>query len=279
MSGAGKSAAVKVFEDLGYNCVDNMPPILIPKFIEVCSNASAKFKKLALVIDARTGELFDDLLGELKNLKNSNIDIKILFLEASNDVLIKRYKETRRRHPLMDKVVGSLVEAVNMERTMLGVVKELSDYVVDTSYLSSKNLRDQLINKFSNNESSMRITVFSFGQKYGPQNDVDMQFDVRCLPNPYYVEELKSRTGLDKDVYDYVFSFNSAKEYFKKIEQMIVSLLPQFEYEGKSNLNIAFCCTGGKHRSVSFAKKLGGDLADMGYAISIVHRDIEKNNG
>lgn len=279
MSGAGKSAAVKVFEDLGFNCVDNMPPILIPKFIEICSTASAKFKRLALVIDTRTGELFNDLFSQIDSIKNSEVKVKLVYLEASDEILINRYKETRRRHPLIDSARGSLIDAVKKERSILNSIREMSDYVIDTSHLSSKNLRDQLIDKFSQQENALQITVLSFGQKYGPQSDVDMQFDVRCLPNPYYIDELRNRSALDDDVYEYVFSFNSAKEYYKRVKEMIISLLPQFANEGKTNLNIAFCCTGGKHRSVSFAKKLGADLAKNNFSVSVVHRDVDKLKG
>lgn len=276
MSGAGKSAAVDVFEDLGFNCVDNMPPVLISKFIEVCTSTNSKFERLALVIDTRTGELFGDLFSELEKFRNNGIKIQILYLEAGNDILISRYKETRRRHPLIDKTKGSLVAAVELERVFLERVRETSDYVIDTSYLSSRSLRDQIRQKFNSNKSSLQLTVMSFGQKFGPQLDIDIQFDVRCLPNPFYIENLKFKTGLERDVYDYVYSFNSAKEYYRKVYEMITSLLPLFEYEGKTNLSIAFCCTGGKHRSVAFAEKLSRDLISKGYNVATVHRDIDK---
>ena len=277
MSGAGKSAAVDVFEDLGFNCVDNMPPVLISKFIEVCSSSNAKFERLAIVVDMRTGVLFDGILDELTKFRESGVNIKILFLEASDDALIKRYKETRRRHPLI-KSAGSLIGAVEQERVKLAPVREISDYVIDTSFLRTKNLRDQIVQKFSNAETALQITVISFGQKYGPQLDVDMQFDVRCLPNPFYVSDLKPLTGMDSEVYDYVFGFNSAKEYYKRVYEMISMLLPQFCYEGKTNLTIGFCCTGGKHRSVAFELKLGQDLLSKGYNISVIHRDIDKTD-
>lgn len=275
MSGAGKSAAVNVFEDLGFNCVDNMPPVLISKFIEVCSSAGTKFERLAMVVDMRTGILFDDLFDEIIKFRNIGVKIQILFLEASDEALIKRYKETRRRHPLI-KTEGSLIGAVKAEREKLASVRAISDYVIDTSFLKTKNLRDQIVQKFSSSETALQITVISFGQKYGPQLDVDMQFDVRCLPNPFYVQELKHQTGIDSDVYDYVFGFNSAKEYYRRIIDLVVMLLPQFCYEGKTNLTVGFCCTGGKHRSVAFALKLGEDLRAKGYNVTVIHRDIDK---
>lgn len=278
MSGAGKSAAVNFFEDLGFNCVDNMPPVLISKFIEVCSSASTKFERLAIVVDMRTGALFDGIFDELTKFRESGVRLKILYLEASDDALIKRYKETRRRHPLIE-TAGSLVGAVEQERKKLMPVRAISDYVIDTSFLKTKDLRDQIVQKFSSSETSLQITVLSFGQKYGPQLDVDMQFDVRCLPNPFYINELKPLTGLDSHVYDYVFGFNSAKEYYKKIFEMITALLPQFCYEGKTNLTVGFCCTGGKHRSVAFALKLGEDLKNKGYNVSVIHRDIDRTDG
>ena len=277
MSGAGKSAAVNVFEDLGFNCVDNMPPVLISKFIEVCSSSSSKFDRLAIVVDMRTGVLFDDIFDELTKFRENGVKIKILYLEASDDALIKRYKETRRRHPLI-KSSGSLINAVRQERIKLAPVRAISDYVIDTSFLRTKNLRDQIVQKFSNSETSLQITVISFGQKYGPQLDVDMQFDVRCLPNPFYISELKPLTGIDSEVYDYVFGFNSAKEYYKRLYELVTMLLPQFCYEGKTNLTIGFCCTGGKHRSVAFALKLGEDLRNKGYNVSVIHRDIDKSD-
>ena len=273
MSGAGKSAAVHVFEDLGFNCVDNVPPILISKFIEVCSTATSKFDKLAIVVDMRTGELFESLFDELIKFRENGIKIRILFLEASNDILIKRYKETRRRHPLIGSS-GSLIAAVEKERQLLGRVRALSDFIIDTSYISVKKLRDQIIKKFSDNGSSLQLSIMSFGQKFGPQLDVDMQFDVRCLPNPFYIAQLRPLIGTDKSVYDYVFSFNAAKEYYKRVLDLMLSLLPQFGYEGKTNLTVGFCCTGGKHRSVAFAEKLGSDLISAGYSVTVIHRDI-----
>lgn len=277
MSGAGKSAAVNVFEDLGFNCVDNMPPVLISKFIEVCSSSSSKFERLAIVADMRTGVLFDSIFDELNKFRESGVKIKILFLEASDDSLIKRYKETRRRHPLITSE-GSLINAVKQERLKLAPVRAISDYVIDTSFLRTKSLRDQIVQKFSNSEDNLQITVISFGQKYGPQLDVDMQFDVRCLPNPFYIAELKQLTAMDSQVYDYVFGFNSAKDYYKKVYDLISGLLPQFCYEGKTNLTVGFCCTGGKHRSVAFALKLGEDLGNKGYNVSVIHRDIDKTD-
>lgn len=276
LSGAGKSAAISLFEDLGFNCVDNMPPMFISKFIEACATATKKFNKIAIVVDSRAGELFDSFYDELKLLAESDVKLKIIYLEASDDVLVKRYKETRRRHPLIDTVDGILSDAIKAERRMLSPIRELSDFVIDTSFLSNKALREDLRKKIPGHKSALCITIMSFGQKYGPQTDVDMQFDVRCLPNPYYKAELRAKTGLDDDVYDYVFGFTSAKDYYNRVFEMLISLLPQFEFEGKTNITVAFCCTGGKHRSVSFARKLGEDMDKRGCNISVIHRDIDK---
>lgn len=275
LSGAGKSAAVSLLEDLSFNCVDNMPPVFISKFIEVCSSASNKFDKLGIVVDSRAGALFDDFVSELDKLEQAGININLIYLEATNETLIKRYKETRRRHPLID-YTGTLIDAINKEREMLTSIRQRADYIIDTSLLSSKSLREQLCNIFCKTESGLHITTISFGQKYGAQADVDMQFDVRCLPNPYYDLTLRHKTGLDDDVYNYVFSFNTSKEYYIRIMEMLTSLLPQFEYEGKTNLTVGFCCTGGKHRSVSFARKLCDDIQKLGYGVTVIHRDIDK---
>lgn len=275
LSGAGKSAAVSLLEDLGFNCVDNMPPVFISKFIEVCSSASNKFDKIGIVVDSRAGALFDDFVSELDRLDESEVKINLIYLEATNETLIKRYKETRRRHPLIE-YTGTLIDAVNKEREMLYPIRQRADYVIDTSLMSSKSLREQLCKVFCNNESGLHITSISFGQKYGAQTDVDMLFDVRCLPNPYYDLNLRHMTGLDDEVYNYVFSFNSSKEYYNRIFDMISSLLPQFEYEGKTNLTVGFCCTGGKHRSVSFARKFADEIQKTGYSVTVIHRDIDK---
>jgi UPF0042 nucleotide-binding protein csac_1160 len=276
MSGAGKSHTINVFEDMGYNCIDNMPPALISKFIELCRNSSVAFDNLAIVVDSRTGELFDGLINELKKLNDSGIRYKMLFLEASDDVLMRRYKETRRRHPL-EAAEGSISSAIAVERQKLSQARKISDYVIDTSLFSVKNLREQIMQTFSMGKKPITITICSFGFKYGPKSDTDMLFDVRCLPNPFYIDNLRLKTGLDKIVFDYVFQWDDSKIYFDKVYSLIDFLLPKFIAEGKNNMQISFGCTGGKHRSVAFAQLTASKLKENGYRVAVVHRDIDKN--
>ncbi len=276
MSGAGKSRAIEVFEDLGYNCVDNMPPSLITKFVEICCGPGAHFSQLCIVVDCRIGELFESLYSELKSLKNMGINYQVLFLEASDEVLKRRYKETRRRHPLDKLSGGDLSKAISMERQMLKQARAEADFVIDTSLSSTKTLKELITKKFSKASHNMSVTVMSFGFKYGPQNDADLLLDVRCLPNPFYIEELRSLTGLDDPVYDYVFQWKEAKEMFEKLGDLISYSLPLYNNEGRSSLTIAFGCTGGQHRSVSFARRMGELIEELGYNVTVIHRDIEK---
>lgn len=276
MSGAGKSRAIEVFEDMDYNCVDNMPPSLITKFVEICIGPGAHFKRLCIVVDCRIGELFESLSGELKALKAMGFHYRVLFLEASDEVLKRRYKETRRRHPLEKLAGGDLSKAISMERQMLFSARAEADFVVDTSLSSAKTLKELISKKFSSSSYNMMVTVMSFGFKYGPQNDADLLLDVRCLPNPYYIEELRFLTGLDAQVYDYVFKWDEANDMYYKLKDLIRFSLPLYANEGRSNLTIAFGCTGGQHRSVSFARRVGHMIEKMGYSVSVIHRDIEK---
>ncbi len=276
MSGAGKSRAIEVFEDMGYNCVDNMPPSLITKFVEICCGPGAHFNRLCIVVDCRIGELFDSLYKELNALKSLGFHYRVLFLEASDEVLKRRYKEPRRRHPLEKLAGGDIAKAIEMERKMLRQAKAEADVVIDTSLSSAKILKELILKKFSTENHTMSVTVMSFGFKYGPQNDADMLFDVRCLPNPYYIEEMRSMTGLDQKVYDYVFQWEESLGMFQRLSELIHFSLPLFANEGRSNLTIAFGCTGGQHRSVSFARKTGEFIESMGYQVSVIHRDIDK---
>ena len=276
LSGAGKSHAIHAFEDMGFNCIDNMPPALISKFIELCRNSSVAFNNLAIVVDSRTGELFDGLINELKKLNDIGIRYRMLFLEASDDVLMRRYKETRRRHPL-EVAEESILAAIGVERQKLLKARKISDYVIDTSLCSVKNLREQIMQTFSQGKRPITITICSFGFKYGPKSDTDMLFDVRCLPNPFYIDDLKTKTGLDKIVFDYVFKWDDSIKYFEKVYELIEFLLPKFIAEGKNNMQISFGCTGGKHRSVSFAHLTALKLKENGYRVAVVHRDIDKN--
>ena len=276
MSGAGKSRAIEVFEDMGYNCVDNMPPALINKFVEVCCGPGAHFNRLCIVVDCRIGELFDSLTHELNALRTLGFRYRVLFLDASDEVLKRRYKETRRPHPLEKLAGGDISTALQMEREMLRQVKSEADVMIDTSHSSAKMLKEMILKKFSTVNHNMTVTVMSFGFKYGPQNDADLLFDVRCLPNPYYIEEMRSRTGLDQDVFNYVFQWDESKEMLERMMQLISFSLPLFNNEGRSNLTIAFGCTGGQHRSVSFARRVGEQIEKLGYSVSVFHRDIEK---
>lgn len=277
MSGSGKSGAVNVLEDIGYYCIDNIPPQLIPKFAEICIN-NGQMQKVAIVTDIRGGELFFELDEGLNYLKNNSLDTSILFLDAGDEVLIKRYKETRRRHPLDEQSHGSLQRAINTEREVLASVREHADYYIDTSDLSMAQLKETVYSLFLDNPNeSMVVKVMSFGFKYGVSREADLVFDVRCLPNPFYIPELKQHTGLESCVRDYVLSFEQSKELEKKLKDMLDFLIPLYIHEGKSQLVIAFGCTGGKHRSVTFAETIYKHLVDKNMRCRISHRDINKD--
>ena len=277
MSGSGKSGAVNVLEDIGYYCIDNIPPQLIPKFAEICIN-NGQMQKVAIVTDIRGGELFFELDEGLNYLKKNSLDTSILFLDASDEVLIKRYKETRRRHPLDEQSHGSLQRAINTEREVLASVREHADYYIDTSDLSMGQLKETVYSLFLDNPNeSMVVKVMSFGFKYGISREADLVFDVRCLPNPFYISELKQHTGLESCVRDYVLSFDQSKELEKKLKDMLDFLIPLYIHEGKSQLVIAFGCTGGKHRSVTFAETIYKHLVDKNMRCRISHRDINKD--
>jgi len=277
MSGSGKSGAVNVLEDIGYYCIDNIPPQLIPKFAEICIN-NGQMQKVAIVTDIRGGELFFELDEGLNYLKSNNLDTSILFLDSSDEVLIKRYKETRRRHPLDEQSHGSLQKAINTEREVLASVREHADYYIDTTDLSMSQLKETVYSLFLDNPNeSMVVKVMSFGFKYGISREADLVFDVRCLPNPFYIPELKQHTGLESCVRDYVLSFEQSKELEKKLKDMLDFLIPLYIHEGKSQLVIAFGCTGGKHRSVTFAETIYKHLVDKNMRCRISHRDINKD--
>ncbi len=277
MSGAGKSRAIDAFEDIGFYCIDNMPPKLISKFAEICLQSEGKISRVAIVTDVRGGELFQGLFDELELLKSQNFFYKLLFLDASDGVLMRRYKETRRRHPLLDVVKGSIEDAVKSERMLLKPARERADYIIDTTHLSSAQLKERISNIFLDNVATgMLINCMSFGFKYGAATEADLVFDVRCLPNPFYVDELKKQTGLDKPVREYVMNWPQSTELANKIIDLIDFLIPYYLDEGKSQLVIAFGCTGGKHRSVTFAELLYAHLSDRGNRVTVNHRDILK---
>lgn len=278
MSGAGKSQAANALEDMGYYCVDNIPPAIIPSFVELSARSGDLLNKMAIVTDIRGGVLFSEIEQVLNNLKNNSVAYKILFLDAADDVLIRRYKENRRRHPMADAENMSLSAAVKKEREMLKKIRFMSDYVIDTSHISIAQLKVQLSNVFCGSVSNvLKIQCKSFGFKYGADTEADLVIDVRCLPNPFYVEDLKHKTGLDKEVRDYVMSSNDSKEFLARLLSFIDCAVPLYAKEGKSQLIISIGCTGGKHRSVTFAQLIGEHLQNENFNCSITHRDIYKS--
>lgn len=275
MSGAGKSQAANYLEDMGYYCVDNVVPSIIPSYIHHLS-IGTKPQKAAFVTDIRGGESLSEVGEILSNLKSENFNFKILFLDASDDVLARRYKENRRKHPLSEKF-PSIKEAICHEREMLNNLKNIADYVIDTSIISVSQLKERILNFFfSNPTGTLKIQCKSFGFKYGPDTEADLVFDVRCLPNPFYVTELKEKTGLDKDVRDYVLNSEESKEFVKRLYDFIDISVPLYIKEGKSELTVSFGCTGGKHRSVTFALIVAEHLKKQNYDCVTVHRDIGK---
>ncbi|EEG29563.1 hypothetical protein CLOSTMETH_02834 [[Clostridium] methylpentosum DSM 5476] len=277
LSGAGKSRTVNALEDIGFFCVDNMPPKLISKFVEIGMQSKGEIERMAVVTDIRGGELFDGLFEELDLLRSKEFEYKLLFLTASDEVLIRRYKETRRKHPLVGTLCNSLEEAVKQERKIMSHARERADYILDTSLMSNAQLKERICKLFLDNiATGMMINCMSFGFKYGDPTYADLVFDVRCLPNPFYVDELKHKTGLNTEVKDYVMQSQDSTVLFDKIKDLIDFLLPLYLNEGKSQLTVAFGCTGGKHRSVTFAELLYQYLTDKGNKTSVNHRDINK---
>ena len=279
MSGSGKSSVMDVMEDIGYYCIDNIPPMLISQFVDLCRQSETGIEKIAAAVDIRSGDMFAEIFRSWQALKsNSDIDVKVLFIEASDEVLIKRYKETRRKHPLDEKFNGNMHEAIKYEWQQLSQLREIADYYIETSNLSSTQLKEQVKSLFLEKDSdSLVIKVMSFGFKYGVSTESDLVFDVRCLPNPFYIEELKSHTGMDNCVRDYVMSFESSQKLFEKLCDLIDFLIPMYIHEGKSQLVIAFGCTGGKHRSITFAELMTKHLLEAGYKVQKYHRDITKD--
>jgi Predicted P-loop-containing kinase len=275
LSGAGKSQAANALEDIGYFCIDNMPPSLIPKFAEMSMQLN-RDGNVAIVTDVRTGDMFGGFFDALEELRSINAQYKILFLDANDDVLVKRYSESRRKHPLSTDNVG-IAEAIRDERVMLKPVFELADYHVDTTYISNQQLRDRIVSLFlSDRNASMKVRCISFGFKYGLPNESDLVYDVRFLPNPFYIDELKNKTGLDSEVFDYVMEQDAAKQYITKLCDLTDFLLPQYRSEGKSQLVISIGCTGGKHRSVAIAEELARHITENGFKCKAIHRDINK---
>lgn len=274
LSGAGKTQAIRCLEDLNYFCIENIPPSLIPKFAELSYKIDSGVEKIAIVIDVRGGRFFDDFFKGLSELNKLGYRHKILFLDASNETLVKRFKESRRSHPLSKK--GSILTGINKEREMLSQIKEKADWVIDTSDLSVKALKEQLRNIYgeNNTKNNMAVSVMSFGFKYGMPIDADLVFDVRFLPNPYYIKDLKNLSGNDKSVEDYVTSFEVTKKFTEKVTDMLSFLMPYYIQEGKSQLVIAIGCTGGRHRSVVIANAINSFLK-KDYDTGLTHRDIK----
>lgn len=276
LSGAGKTRAINAFEDIGFYCIDNIPPALIRNFAELCKN-NASLKKIAVVTDSRGGLFFNELSKVLDDLDSQRISYKILFLDATVEVLVNRFKETRRKHPLIDNCDGSIERAVQSEIDLLKSIREKSDYIIDTSRLSTSQLKERIVSIFSENPTdTINAICMSFGFKFGPATEADLMFDVRCLTNPFYIDELRYKTGLDEEVKRYVLDNPTASELLNKLIDLIDYLVPLYLKEGKSSLVIAIGCTGGKHRSVTFAEEIHKHLINKGYISTINHRDIEK---
>lgn len=275
MSGAGKSIALNVLEDLDYYCIDNMPPELLANFAELICNSVPKTDRLCFAVDMRSGELFSKFKESIEGLRKSGIDVTVVFIDCDDNMLINRYKETRRRHPLEDDASGNLIRAIELERHEMKSARALADIYLDSSSTSLTEFRERLRGIFSENVSVLSIDVVSFGYMYGIPRDADLVFDVRCFVNPYYIPELRHQTGLDDDVYNYVFSFKDAEDTYRRISDLIEYLIPLYEKE-KTRLVIAFGCTGGKHRSVSFARRLAESLKESGRPVRVEHRCVER---
>ncbi len=279
LSGAGKSVSMNALEDIGYFCIDNIPAELLPRFIEFSQAGESMLKKVAIAVDIRGTRSEQEIINALQQLDELQVKYRILFLEASDEVLQRRYKETRRRHPISIATGMSTVEAIQRERQILKPLQEHANFYMDTSLCSTAQNRERIVNMFMQSESenpAMVLTIVSFGFKYGLPKDADIVFDVRCLPNPYYVPELKNKTGKDAEVVDYVMQFDTAKELLRRIESLLEYAIPLYVKEGKSQLTIAVGCTGGKHRSITFARKVAEFCQNNGYNTNIYHRDATR---
>lgn len=274
MSGAGKTVAIQKLEDLGFFCVDNLPPVLIPKFAELIDQSGGRIQKVALVIDLRGREFFDALAESLERVHEmENITYQIIFLDASDQTLVQRYKETRRNHPLAPN--GLPLDGIHAERRLLEELKGLANLIIDTTHLKPVLLKEKISQIFSQMSQNLTVIVQSFGFKFGIPIDADLVFDVRFLPNPHYVETLRPKTGKEAEVSDYVFKWDISQEFLTKLADFIDFTLPHYQQEGKAQLVIGIGCTGGKHRSVAIAEYLGQRYQDQ-YNVRITHRDIER---
>ncbi len=276
MSGAGKSTVIQILEDMNYFCVDNLPPALLFKFFELIEKSEEPEKKIALVIDVRAGKYLQDFFLYLDGLRDRGVPSSILFLETVDRVIVDRFKETRRRHPLAD-CEGGILAGIKKEREILQEIKGRADLIIDTSNMTAAKLRERIRKQLGDDcKERFQISFMSFGYKYGVPIDADLMVDVRFLPNPFYLPELKEKTGDDKEVQDYVFSQEATEVFLNKYMDLLLFLLPMYEKEGKSNLTVAIGCTGGKHRSVTLVNYLQEEIAKLGYYTQKRHRDIEK---
>ncbi len=275
LAGAGKSSVIKSLEDIGYYCIDNLPPNLMRDFIKISSRADEKINSIAFGIDLRTGKLFDEMENSIIEIKKNVDRVEILYLEASDEAIRNRYKESRRSHPYSSD--GTLIDGIKLERDKLKDIREKADYIVDTSNMNIHQLRDRIKKTFqAKTASKLKIILESFGFKKGIPLDVDMLFDLRFLPNPFYIEELSDKTGLNKKVRDYVMSFSESAIMMQKMTDMIEFLIPQFEQEGKNEIIIGIGCTGGNHRSVTFAFLIEEYLKSKECNVTSIHRDMRR---
>ena len=274
LSGSGKSEAMRALEDMGFYCVDNLPPTLIPKFAELCYQSNSTIDKVALGIDVRGRKFFEALHESLNTLRKDKYPFEVLYLDCADDVLLKRYKMTRRNHPLA--INRQIPEGIKMERTILEPLKEIADCIVDTSNMKPKDLKEEISKVYAHGEvnNNLTISVVSFGFKHGIPSDSDLVFDVRFLPNPYYVDELRSKTGEEQDVRDYVMNSDISHQFYEKLIDMINFLVPQYIEEGKHHLVISIGCTGGRHRSVTISNLISDELMKQGYRVVKKHRDF-----
>ena len=279
MSGAGKTSALRVLEDIGYYCVDNIPASLLSTFYTLCSKSEDKsMNRVAVVVDVRGNENYKMMNAEIESFKKAHSEVKLLFFDAKTDLIIMRYKETRRKHPLAGRLKdGSVSEAVEFEKALLVSVKRLADFNIDTTYMSQKQLRERVMSLFMEDTSqALTLTFMSFGFKYGIPLEADLIIDVRCLPNPFYIPELKPLTGLDKAVRDYVLGSGETQEFIKRTLNLLDFSVPLYLKEGKSELVVGIGCTGGKHRSVTLARELESHFHRLGYKCVIQHRDVQR---
>ena len=276
LSGAGKTRVINALEDIGFYCVDNIPPALLGGFADLCYSPAAHHGRSAIVMDSRSGKMFRELPHALEELRCRHIPYCILFLEASAEVLLRRYKETRRRHPLLDECDGCLEDAIREERRLLKPIRDAADYIIDTTSLSPSQLRGRIVTIFEGETTPMLISCQSFGFRNGLPQDADLVFDVRCLPNPYYVPELKEHDGTEGPVRDYVMNAAATEEFWRRLTPIVDYLLPQYRQEGRTELVLAIGCTGGRHRSVAIAAALNDHLLSKGLDSTNINRDVDK---